>query len=510
MNRRNFIKNAGCAAMGSTTLLSTLTNLTSINGVLGADLLKSSPPTDYKAMVCILLSGGADSFNMLVPTGTTVGGDNGYNEYKAVRTDLALPNVGTAGGLLGLNNPQCTSFRGINCNYGSYGVHPKMAGVQNLFNSGKLAFMGNIGTLVEPIANYTQYQSGLKKLPVGMFSHSDQQQQWQTSVPQSRDALGFGGRIADMMNAVNSNQSVSMNISLAGKNIFQRGQDVSEYSISNNVNPNNVGFDSFPTWWGNSGLMTQIRNNAIDSLVSKTYANLLQKTYATTTKSSMASFGVFKDALQKVPTLTTQFPANNELADDLLAITKIMSVRNFLGAKRQIFFIDIGGFDTHSNLIAELDDRFTIVSAALKSFYDATVELGIADKVTTFTISDFARTITSNGGGSDHSWGGNTMVMGGAVRGGKIYGAYPKMDVLSASNQQNTSFRGTFIPSISTDEFYGELALWYGISPYDLCYALPNLGNFYSYATNNYPVGFMNFNGTTISTDNLPQNCLTY
>lgn len=510
MNRRNFIKNAGCAAMGSTTLLSTLTNLTSLNGALGADLLKSAPPTDYKAMVCILLSGGMDSFNMLVPTGTNTGGDNGYNEYKNVRTDLALPNVGSAGGLLGLTNPQCTSFRGINCNYGSFGVHPSMTGVQSLFNSGKLAFMGNIGTLVEPIANYTQYQSGLKKLPVGMFSHSDQQQQWQTSVPQSRDAAGFAGRIADMMNAVNSHQEVSMNISLAGKNIFQRGQDIAEYAISNNVNPNNVGFDSLPTWWGNSGLLTKTRNDALDSLVSKTYANLLQKTYSTTTKGAIASFGVFKEALKKVPTITTQFPTNNNLADDLNAIAKIMSVRNFLGAKRQIFFIDAGGWDMHSNLIPEINTRLGEVSAALKSFYDATVELGIADKVTTFTISDFARTITSNGGGSDHAWGGNTMVMGGAVNGKKIYGAYPKMDVLNASNLQNTSFRGTFIPSISTDEFYGELALWYGVSPYDLCYALPNLGNFYSYAANSYPVGFMNFGGTTISTDNLPQNCLTY
>ncbi len=507
MNRRNFIKTSSCAAMGSTTLLSTLANLTSLNGVLGKDTLKSALPSDYKAMVCILLSGGVDSYNMLVPTGTTASGDNGYNEYKAVRTDLALPNAGANGGVLALNNTQCSSFRGIPCSYNSFGVHPAMTGVRDLFNTGKLAFMGNIGTLVEPVANLTEYQSGLKKLPLGMFSHSDQQMQWQTSIPQTRDAAGFGGRIADMMNAANTHQEVSMNISLAGKNIFQRGQNISEYAISNNLNANNVGFESLPTWWGNSGLLTQTRNNAIDSLVSKTYANLLQKTYATTTKNSMASFGIFKDALSKVPSLTTTF-ADTELSNDLSAIVKIMSVRNFLGAKRQIFFIDFGGFDTHSNLLGELTDRFTIVSQALKSFYDATVELGIADKVTTFTISDFARTITSNGGGSDHAWGGNTMVMGGAVNGGKVFGAYPKMDVVSYN--RNMSFRGSYIPAISTDEFYGELALWYGISPYDLCYALPNLGNFYSYSPNNYPVGFMNFNNTSISSENLPQNCLTY
>lgn len=509
MNRRSFLKNVSCAAIGSNTLLSTLTNLTSINGILGADLLKHSPPTDYKAMICILLSGGADSYNMLIPTGTNAGGDNGYNEYKSVRTNLALPNVATSGGVLPLVNPQCSSFRGVNCSYGSYGIHPSMTGVQNLFNSGKLAFMSNIGTLVEPISNYTQYQGGQKKTPLGMFSHSDQQQQWQTSVPQSRDAAGFAGRIADMMNAVNSHQEVSMNISLAGKNIFQRGQNVSEYAINNNVNPNNIGFENLSPYWSNSGLLTKIRNNAIDSLVSKTYDNLLQRTYSTSTKQAIGSFEIFREALQKVPNIATVF-ANDNLSNDLLAIAKIMSVRNFLGAKRQIFFIDAVGWDMHSSLLYELNNNLGKVSAALKSFYDATVELGIADKVTTFTISDFGRTITSNGSGSDHAWGGNTMVMGGAVKGGKIYGAYPKMDVISSSNLQNVSIRGTFIPSISTDEFYAELALWYGISPYDLCYALPNLGNFYSYAINNYPVGFMNFNGTAISIDNLPQNCLTY
>jgi uncharacterized protein (DUF1501 family) len=162
----------------------------------------------------------------------------------------------------------------------------------------------------------------------------------------------------------------------------------------------------------------------------------------------------------------------------------------------------------HSDLVDGLNDKLLEVSQAMTAFYDATVEMGIADKVTTFTISDFARTITSNGLGSDHAWGGNTMVMGGAVNGGKIYGAFPKMDVVNYN--RNVSFRGNYIPSISTDELYGELALWYGVSPYDLCYVLPNLSNFYSYSPSNYPVGFMNFNGTSISTENLPQNCLTY
>ncbi len=504
MNRRDFIKQSGCAAMGTTTLLSTLTSLGAVNGAMSGNLSNVKSNEDYKALVCILFSGGMDSYNMLIPSGTTVGGDNGFNEYKAVRSDLAVP---LSSSLWQLNNPQCSSFRGLPCNYGAFGVHPSMQGVSQLFNAGKLAFMANIGTLVEPVMNYNEYRGGLKKLPLGIYSHSDQMMQWQTSVPQSRDALGVGGRLADLLSAGNSHQEISMNISLNGKNTFQRGKDVSEYAISNNVDPNNVGITTLPTWWSNSGFLTETRNNAIDSLVSKVYANLLQKTYSTTAKNSIASFDIFKEALRRVPSISTAIP-NTNLAKDLQAVAKVMSVRSPLGAKRQIFFVNYGGWDMHDNLVNGMTNQLTVVSQAMKSFYDTTVELGIAENVTTFTISDFARTITSNGLGADHAWGGNTMVMGGAVNGGKVYGAFPKMDVVT--NTQNISFRGNFIPSVSTDEMYAELALWYGVSPYDLCYVLPNLSNFYSYSPNNYPVGFMNFAGTPISNVNLPQNCLVY
>jgi uncharacterized protein (DUF1501 family) len=383
-----------------------------------------------------------------------------------------------------------------------------MTGVRDMYNNGKLAFISNIGTLVEPVLNASEYHNSLKKLPLGIYSHSDQIQQWQTSVPQSRDALGVGGRMADILNAANSNNGISMNISLAGKNVFQRGANITEYSISDNVDPNSVGLQSFPTWWSNSGMLNEMRANAIDSLVSKTYANLLQKTYSTTAKNSMQSFEIFKEALKRVPTIQTSFP-NTGLARDLQAIAKVMSVRQELGAKRQTFFVTIGGWDMHDNLVGGLNGMLPVVSQAMKAFYDSTVELGIAENVTTFTISDFARTLTSNGNGSDHAWGGNNMIMGGAVNGGRVFGAYPKMD-LSNNNPLNISFRGNFIPAVSTDEMYAELALWYGVSPSDLCYVLPNIGNFYSYSANNYPIGFMNFNGSSISTTNHPLDCLNY
>ena len=314
--------------------------------------------------------------------------------------------------------------------------------------------------------------------------------------------------MADILNANNANNGISMNISLAGKNVFQRGQSVSEYSISDNVDPNNVGLQSFPSWWGNQGLLQEMRTNAIDSLVGQTYSNLLQKTYSATAKESMASFEIFKEALKRVPIISTTFP-NTSLAGDLAAITKVMSVRQQLGTKRQIFFVNYGGWDMHDGLLGGLNGKLPVVSQAMKAFYDSTVELGISENVTTFTISDFARTLTSNGNGSDHAWGGNNMIMGGAVNGGRIFGAYPKM-TLNSSNNRNISYRGNFIPTVSTDEMYAEIALWYGVSPSDLCYVLPNLGNFYSYAANNYPIGFMNFNQSPISTTNHPLGCLNY
>ncbi len=506
MNRRNFIKHASCGAMGSATLLSSLTSLGALNG-----LVNTTDPNatgeDYKALVCILFAGGMDSYNMLVPRGTTVGGDNGFNEYKTLRTDLAFY---AATDLLPLNNTLCSPFRNTPCEYQSYGIHPGMVGMQSLFNTGKMAMIANIGTLVEPLASKAEYNSGLKKLPLGIYSHSDQIMQWQTSVPQSRDALGVGGRIADLLNANNTNSEISMNISLSGKNVFQRGSDIAEYTISDNVDPNSIGITSYPSWYSNSGFMNELRSSTVDSLVSSVYSNLLQKTYNITGKKSLASFEVFKNALKRIPATSTIF-AGDSLSKSLQAISKVISVRQQLGAKRQIFFVTYGGWDMHDNLVSGLAGRLPIVSAAMKSFYDSTVELGISDKITTFTISDFARTLTSNGQGSDHAWGGNNMIMGGAVNGSKIYGAFPKMNTLS-SNLKNVSDRGNFIPTVSTDEMYAELALWYGVSPSDLCYILPNIGNFYSSssATTTKPIGFMDFSNTPLSTINHPKDCLIY
>ncbi|MEL6123633.1 MAG: DUF1501 domain-containing protein, partial [Bacteroidota bacterium] len=489
MKRRKFIRNVGCGAMGSATLINSLVQLGAINGATGSNSDLESAD-DYKALVCILLSGGIDSYNVLMPYDNSPGGDGGYGEYVDLRTDLSLAHSD----ILPLTAANITGHGSFASPYGSFAVHPGMSEVKQLFETNKLAFISNIGTLVEPLANKADYQNDMKKKPLGIYSHNDQRMQWMTSVPQSRDALGVGGRMADLLHAQNDFQAVSMNISLDGKNRFQTGQNVVEYAISNNLSADNVGFDPIRSY-GNAGVLSEIRNTAISDMVTHTYQNLLQQTIGGLTTDAIQSFELFKEALAKAPSLSSSFSDTN-ISQDLAAIAKVMSIRNELGAKRQIFFLDMGGWDMHDNLLSEQAERLPQVSRAMKEFYDATFDLGIADQVTTFTISDFARTTTSNGQGSDHAWGGNHMVMGGAVKGRSIYGSYARLNL--DENPLNVSNRGNFIPAVSTDEFYAELALWYGISPSDLCYVLPNLGNFYSYSAGNYPIGFMDFAGTQI------------
>jgi len=501
LNRRKFIKDSTCAAMGTTAIWNSIANLGAFNGLAGSDSTVTDAG-DYKALVCVMLSGGADTFNILMPTGMGEGGDVGYLHYEGIRTNLAIPQ----NEILGFNNANLVGHQNFTSAYNSYGVHPAMADMKAVFDAGDLAFISNIGTLVEPLASNDEYRNSNKKRPLGIGSHSDQRMQWQTSVPQSRNALGVAGRMADLIRVQNENQAISMNISLAGKNRFQSGQDVVEYAISDNLNPSNIGFRGVNT--GNRSFLTQVRNEAVDDIVAHTYQNLLQQTMGNLTKQSVDSFQQFREALETAPPINTPFNTDNGFARDLAAIAKVISIRQSLGVKRQIFFLDAGGWDMHDNLLGSLAQRLPLINEGLKQFYDALGELGMKDNVTTFTASDFARTITSNGQGSDHAWGGNHMVMGGAVKGNTIYGAYPSMNIYE--NPMNTSFRGSFVPAVSIDEFYAELALWYGVSPVDLCYVLPNLGNFYSYSAGNYPIGFMDFAGTSICTTDQPYNCLSY
>ncbi len=459
ISRRKFIATTGCAAVGVTTLFSSLINM---RAVAAAALDKKAEASgEYKAMVCILLNGGADSHNMLVPRSAEA-----WGQYAVTRGNLAIPQSE----ILQLNhNP---------LNGHSYGVHPLMPEVSDLFNSGKLSFISNVGTLVEPVTK-AQYLANNKALPLGLFSHSDQSKHWQTGRPADRKSFGWGGRIADLVQSQNQNNLISMNISLDGSNQFQMGAENVEFSIRPTGTAGISGY-------GTNNIYHELRDAAINNLLDKEYQDIYEKTYISTLKNAKQGTEALQQALSAQGQLNTSF-SSAAFSQKLKTIAEIINARETLGFARQTFFVNFAGWDHHDDT---LDSQLTMLpelSKGLAEFNAALEEMGVATGVTTFTISDFGRTLTSNGNGSDHAWGGNMLVMGGSVNGGQIFGDYP---LLSMDNEWMLP-RGVIIPTTSSTEYMAELALWFGISPSDVGDIFPDIINF----TNNpgaYPIGFMN------------------
>lgn len=463
-NRRHFLQQLGlgCASVGATTLLSSITNLGLINSAAAANSSIYNQQNDYKALVCIMLAGGNDSFNMLVPRGVSE-----YEQYATTRTISAIPQT------------DLLPITPINSDGKEYGLHPNLTSVKSLFDEGNLAFVSNIGSLVQP-TNLSGYNSD-NNLPKGLYSHSDQQIHWQTSVPNDGNALGWGGRMADILRFSNTNQNISMNISLEGVNRFQSGQFVQPYSITSSgggaVSLNNA---------TSTNAYEILKRQSLESLLEVEYANALDKAYNQTIKDANANSFEFSGAINAVADFNTVFDDSN-LSKDLSMVAKTIASRGTLSMNKQIFFVSLGGWDTHFNTI---DNHATLVStldSALKSFYDVLVELGVENNVTTFTVSDFGRKLQSNGSGNDHGWGGNVMVMGGSVNGQNIYGEYPELYVGSSLDTGG----GRIIPTTSCDEYFAELAMWYGASHSDLYQILPNIGNFWTPNSITNPIGFM-------------------
>jgi uncharacterized protein (DUF1501 family) len=464
ISRRQFLGSASCAALGTTTMLSSILNLQMLNAMAAPRLTPiRRRDGDYKALVCIRLAGGNDSYNRLVPVS-----NDAYNVYATTRSNLAL----LQGDLLPLN---FTDGGGV-----QYGIHPSMPEVQQLFDSNKLSILANAGTLIEP-TNKAEIISGTATLPLGLMSHADQIQQWQTSVPQDRNAKGWGGRMADIIYEMNNNQNVSMNISLAGTNSFQIGNTVQEYAIQNTGN-GSVGVSVFE----GEDLFSQILTSGAQNLLDQQYSDIMKQTYADKVNASQAQHEQFSTAIEGVPAFGTQF-SESGLSQDLQMVAKTIAAHSALDVQRQTFFVTFGGWDHHDEILDNQTAMLAVVSQALNEFNSALEEVNMSDCVTTFTISDFARTLTSNGNGTDHAWGGNVMVMGGSVNGGEIFGEYPTLEL----NGDLEIGGGVMIPTTTTDEYFAELAMWFGVEDSDMEYIFPNLTNFYTLGSGN-PVGFMN------------------
>jgi len=467
ITRRDFLRTSACAA-GSMALASSIETFSVVHA------LTPDAATDYKALVCVFLNGGNDGNNMFVsldqydgPVGSLT---TGYSNVRAAA---------------GLAIAQASLLPVSPVSGGSYGFHPNMPEMQTLFNQGKLAVLCNNGPLVEPLTR-TTYQNGTGKKPLQLFSHSDQVGLFQTAIANAVSQTGWGGRLADKTLGLNGSATFPSNISIAGINLLLSGVDTRQLAVADS----------------NTSLANVLQLNAAPTTAEQTprFASFnelrtldnnfkLVKAASDTRSSSIQT----DNALSSVnPTLATVFPnttLGRQLKQVALLIKACTDATAGINMKRQIFFTQLGGFDTHSAEIGGQGGLLTQVSQAISAFYAATVELGVQDKVTTFTMSDFGRTLQPagtgvNAVGTDHAWGNHHLIVGGSVLGHTLYGAYPTLALGGPDDSDGSGPRGRWIPTTSVEQYAATLATWYGLSSADLSavfplisrFATPNLG----------------------------------
>lgn len=443
-DRRQFLKQLAAAGFG----VAGLGALDDLRRIAAAATPAAKAGADYKAIVCLFMYGGNDANNLVIPTSTTE-----YAQYDAARGAVRIP-------LAQLLPLSITNTPGR-----TFGLHPAMTGLRELVNAGNAAIVANVGPLLAPTTR-AQYQNRSVPLPNNLFSHSDQQAQWQSSISDDATRTGWGGRIADVMKALNGSNTTSTCISVNGNNLWETGQTISSYKVSSLA-----GF-GFQMYKGDAA--TDPVSVAFREVMGRPYDNVFEQTWASTVSRAVTNSAALQQALAG-SALTTVFPANNGLADQLKMVARLIGAHNALGMTRQVFFCSIGGFDTHgADQLNTQTDLLGDISAATRAFWNATVELGIPHLVTLFTASDFNRTFISNGKGTDHAWGSHHLVMGGAVQGGKIYGTYPTI-VPGGPDDTND---GRWIPTTSVDQMAATIATWFGVSPGDLSTIFPKLTRF--------------------------------
>jgi uncharacterized protein (DUF1501 family) len=402
--------------------------------------------SDYKALVCVFLYGGNDSWSMVVPRSAAE-----YDAYAVSRRNLAiarddlLPIAPVDGG--------------------DFGMHPSMAGLASLFESGRCAAVANVGPLIQPLTR-EQYVARSALIPPQLFSHNDQQTQWHTLRGRMTSRTGWAGRVADTLAGQLFGQQLPTNVSLSGTTVFQAGTTAVPYVMGEG------GPQAFKAF-GSTSLQVA-RRNAFDRLLAEEQASLYEREFTAVHERAVSQAGVVSAALASAPALTTQFPGNSSLATQLKTVARMIAVRQQLGMSRQIFFVTTGGFDTHSGQLEDQPGLLGNLSASLAAFHAATVELGVAGEVTTFTQSDFGRSLTSNGNGSDHAWGGVQLVVGDSVKGQEIYGEYPVLQIGGVRDIGG----GRLIPTVSSDQYVATLAKWFGVDDARIPAIAPSIGNF--------------------------------
>lgn len=448
--RRRFLKQM--ALLGGTSILASQSKLQLISTALAADYGGIS---DYKSLVCIFLFGGNDAFNMFIPNGSAE-----YQNYANIRQNMAIAQ----NTLLPINNDQ-------------HGFHPSMPKIRDLYRTNKLALISNLGNLIEPVTRqqYLDYENGMGsiRLPRGLFSHSDQQEIWQTNLmPEAGTShSGWGGRMADLLRDVNR---FPFSFTLNGNNAWQASDriDTSQFSLSSGGISNFFFLTESPDGWPEK---RPDLSSAWEAVFNLNNTHALKQQANDAHLRTKANINELQSALAQTPNIQTTFDDQNELASQLRMAAKLISVREILGMKRQIFFVGLGGWDTHGNQLEDHTALLAQLDHAMDSFYQTTEELGMTDSVTAFTASEFGRTLTSNGDGTDHAWGTHSLVMGGNVDGGKIHGELP---ILEIGGSDDAGDDGRIIPKYSVDQYGATLAKWMGVNDSDRLSIFPNLGNF--------------------------------
>lgn len=450
-SRREFLKRASALSLAGAAAPWAL-NLAAISEAA------AQTATDYKALVCVFLYGGNDYGNTLVPYDLA-----SHNTYSTLRPVLAYPRANldaTALVQASVLPAGATDLAGL-----QYALAPELALMKPMFDAGKMAAMLNVGTLIEPTTK-AQYANKSVKLPPKLFSHNDQQSFWQSSSTEGAKS-GWGGRMGDLFAAGNGNSTFTC-INVSNNAVFLSGASAVQYQVTTN---GSVGINGVKS---NALYGSAACSAALKSLITAPSTQLFQNELTRITQRSIDADAALTAALAGQAALTTPFTATNPLALQLQMVAKMIAARSTLGAKRQVYFVSLGGFDNHDGLNTIHPGLLTNIADAMSSFYNATVELGIAQSVTSFTASDFGRTLVGNNDGSDHGWGSHHFVVGGAVKGQAFYGAPPAL----ANNGPDDVGQGRLLPSTSVDQMAGTLASWFGVSAADMNTVLPDLANF--------------------------------
>ena len=494
ISRRQFLRAGTCGAMTIGPLVNTIAQLSLINSAAASALGGSLVGSDYKALVCIFLRGGCDMNNVLIP----ITGNPQADAYANDRGVVGIPNgITTSYNPIGADNTLPITVPGAD----PFGMHPSLVNLKAMFDNSEAGFITNVGTLAEP-TNKNDYST--TSLPKQLFSHSDQVTQWMSSISDKPYISGWGARVAELYHdAWNINSQTSMMITAAGNNQFMSGSSVSPFSVTSSGSISLAGFGTnYASALNTDGSYktnsTGRRFEALERIMQYSHAHILEEGYGEVVRSARANETIINEAIAATPSdvdfdqIWLDHEADSGVANELKSVARLIAGRECMGNNRQIFFVDLGGFDNHANingaqpaLLDQLDRAIGAFNAGMKALDASTIDTDFSyDKVTTFQASDFNRTWTPNGtdfdsAGTDHAWGSHSFVFGGAVNGGNFYGSYPTLEV-GGVNDVPSGSRGRWIPTTSVDQFAAVMANWFGvpIGSSEMETIFPNLNRF--------------------------------